>query len=191
MIYSVKGEVFRILKDSIVIENSVGIGYEIICNNKTLSQIKEGDNIRIITYTHIIQDDMKLFGFLNERELNLFKMLITVNGVGCRVAQSILEVEPNIFINVIVNDDAKSLTKIKGIGLKTAQRIIVELKNTIKTISVEDDNKMDISENIIDAKYALLALGYDVKNVDSVMEGINQSASTDEIIKEALALLNN
>ena len=191
MIYSVKGEVFRILKDSIVIENSVGIGYEIICNNKTLSQIKEGDNIRIITYTHIIQDDMKLFGFLNERELNLFKMLITVNGVGCRVAQSILEVEPNIFINAIVNDDAKSLTKIKGIGLKTAQRIIVELKNTIKTISVEDDNKMDISENIIDAKYALLALGYDVKNVDSVMEGINQSASTDEIIKEALALLNN
>lgn len=191
MIYSVKGEVFRILKDSIVIENSVGIGYEIICNNKTLSQIKEGDNIRIITYTHIIQDDMKLFGFLNERELNLFKMLITVNGVGCRVAQSILEVEPNIFINAIVNDDAKSLTKIKGIGLKTAQRIIVELKNTIKTISVEDDNKIDISENIIDAKYALLALGYDVKNVDSVMEGINQSASTDEIIKEALALLNN
>lgn len=191
MIYSVKGEVFRILKDSIVIENSVGIGYEIICNNKTLSQIKEGDNIRIITYTHIIQDDMKLFGFLNERELNLFKMLITVNGVGCRVAQSILEVEPNIFINAIVNDDAKSLTKIKGIGLKTAQRIIVELKNTIKTIFVEDDNKMDISENIIDAKYALLALGYDVKNVDSVMEGINQSASTDEIIKEALALLNN
>lgn len=191
MIYSVKGEVFRILKDSIVIENSVGIGYEIICNNKTLSQIKEGDNIRIITYTHIIQDDMKLFGFLNERELNLFKMLITVNGVGCRVAQSILEVEPNIFINAIVNDDAKSLTKIKGIGLKTAQRIIVELKNTIKTISVEDNNQVGISENIIDAKYALLALGYNVKNVDSVMEGINQSASTDEIIKEALVLLNN
>lgn len=191
MIYSVKGEVFRILKDSIVIENSVGIGYEIICNNKTLSQIKEGDNVRIITYTHIIQDDMKLFGFLNERELNLFKMLITVNGVGCRVAQSILEVEPNIFINAVINDDAKSLTKIKGVGLKTAQRIIVELKNTIKSISMEDDNQVGISENIIDAKYALLALGYNIKNIDTVMECINQTASTDEIIKEALVLLNN
>ena len=190
MIYSVKGEVFRKLKDSIVVENSVGIGYEIICNNKTLSQLTEGENRRIITYTHIMQDDMKLFGFLDERELNLFKMLISVNGVGCKLAQTILEVDPNIFLNAIINEDAKSLTKIKGVGLKTAQRIIIELKNTAKLNYSNTEATMP-NECVNDAKYALLALGYSNSDIETILGDLDSCESTEEAIKKALVALNS
>lgn len=189
MIYFINGQVYKILKDSVIIENNAGIGYEVICNNNTLSKLKENENIRMTTYTHIIQDDIKLFGFSDERELKMFKMLITVNGVGCKMALSMLEVDPNLFINAILSDDAKGLTKIKGVGLKTAQRIIIELKNSVKSLEFENNTSVD-DESIQEAKYALLALGYSKKEIDSAMESVDNSKDTESIIKELLVKLN-
>ena len=186
MIYCIKGYVDSILDDSVVIESKDGIGFEVICNKKTLSQLKEEEFVKLITYTHLTQDNVSLFGFLEQRELSLFKKLIGVNGVGCKMAISILELESESLVEAILKDDFKVLTKIKGVGSKTAQRIILELKGKVKMLEFSGKK----NEAIEDAKYALAALGYNVRDIESVLDNINKSMSVECIIKYALAELN-
>ena len=189
MIYFIKGTVDRVLIDSVVIENSAGIGYEVFCNSKITSFIKEGESIKLITYTHIVQDNITLYGFRDERELNLFKMIIKVNGVGCRMALSIMEVDQNTFVQAILKDNVKELTKIKGVGVKTAQRIIIELKNSVKNISFEINESIE-NEDTMDVKYALIALGYSKDVVEESIKNISTDNSVDDMIKEALRYIN-
>ena len=186
MIYSIKGYVDSVLDESVIIESKSGMGFEIICNKKILSQLKEEEFVKLITYTHLTQDNISLFGFLDQRELSLFKKLISVNGVGCKMAVSILEVESESLVEAILNNDFKVLTKIKGVGSKTAQRIILELKGKVEKLEFS----VEKNEDIEDAKYALAALGYKAKDIESVLENINESMSLESIIKHALSKLN-
>lgn len=186
MIYSIKGYIDKILDDSVVIESKDGIGYEVFCNKKTLAQLKEEEFVKLITYTHLTQDNIALFGFSDQRELSLFKKLIGVNGVGCKMAISILELESESLVEAILNDDVKVFTKIKGVGAKTAQRIILELKGKVKTLEFSSEK----NEAIEDAKYALAALGYSVRDIESALDNINTSMPVESIIKCALVNLN-
>lgn len=190
MISSIKGDISKILKDSIIIENSIGMGYEVNCNDKTIGNLIEGQSVKMLIHTHITQDDIKLFGFLDDRDLNLFKMLIPVSGVGPRMALSILEVSPEDFALAIVENNVTNLTKIKGIGKKTAERLIVELKANIKSFASDISSKGDISV-LEEAKYALLSLGFNASSVELALEECSETKTVEDLIKLALIKLHN
>lgn len=181
MISLLRGKVHSIADNRICILCSSGVGYNVYCNNKTLSAIKKEEELDILIHTHVTQEDIQLYGFLDESELNFFKMLIKVNGVGCKMAQSILDLNVESLVEVILNGDIKCLTKIKGVGTKTAQRIILELKNVVDSVYKESVDLLN--ENMNDAKYALIALGYDVQIIDKTLKGIDGSLSSSDIIK--------
>lgn len=184
MICLLKGTVHSITEDSICLLNSTGVGFEVFCNKKTLTTLNKNDSVTLLIHTHVSDDGVKLFGFLESRELNFFKILIKVNGVGCKMAQSILDLDINSLLNAISGNDIKCLTQVKGVGPKTAKRIVLELANLVK--SKFEDVRLPDNENIADAKYALLTLGYTMEQIDSVFRDINTEGTSSDIIKEFL-----
>lgn len=184
MICLLKGTVHSITEDSICLLNSTGVGFEVFCNKKTLTTLNKNDSVTLLIHTHVSDDGVKLFGFLENRELNFFKILIKVNGVGCKMAQSILDLDVNALLNAISGNDIKCLTQVKGVGPKTAKRIVLELANLVK--SKFEDVRLPDNENIADAKYALLTLGYTMEQIDSVFRDINTEGTSSDIIKEFL-----
>ena len=132
MIYSVKGELIH--KDlSLAVIECGGVGYACRTTYSTLSQIGSvGNNVTLLTYLYVREDNVELFGFLTSQELNCFKMLISVSGVGPKVALAILsDISPEKFAMTIATGDAKAITRTKGVGPKLAQRIVLELKDKI------------------------------------------------------------
>lgn len=188
MISMINGEVCAVSDNNICIMLSSGIGFEVFCNKKTLSSLNVSYNYRLFIHTQLSQEDIQLYGFLEERELNFFKMLIKVNGVGCKMAQSILDLDIGTLSNAIINNDVKSLTQIKGVGTKTAQRIILELKSVVET-KYKGLSPM-ANENVNDARYALIALGYNPNDIDTVFNDIDDSLSSSDIIKAFLKKIN-
>lgn len=190
MICLLKGTIHSISDVSLCILNSSGVGYEVFCNKKTLSKVKEGYNFDMLIHTQVSQEDVRLYGFLEDRELNFFKMLIKVNGVGCKMAQSILDLDVNTLSSAIIDNDVRCLTKIKGVGAKTAQRIILELKSIVESKYDLDSSSSNENENVTDAKYALIALGYNSQKIDTILKDIEQDLSSSDIIKEFLKIIN-
>lgn len=188
MISLLNGTVYSISDSSICVLSSSGLGFEVFCNKKTLVKLKENCTFKFFIHTQLSQDDIQLFGFLEERELNFFKILIKVNGVGCKMAQSILDLDVSILSDAIINNDVKCLTKIKGVGMKTAQRIILELKNIVE--SKCGGASSSLNENVNDARYALIALGYSPQNIDMIIEDVEKDLSSGDIIKEFLKRVN-
>lgn len=181
MISMINGEVYNVSDNSVCIMLSSGLGFEVFCNKKTLSSLEVTCACHLFVHTQLSQEDIQLYGFLEERELNFFKMLIKVNGVGCKMAQSILDLDIGTLYNAIINNDVKSLTQIKGVGTKTAQRIILELKSVVET--KYKGLSPIASENVNDARYALIALGYNPKDIESILSDIDNSLSSSDIIK--------
>lgn len=138
---------------------------------------------------------IELFGFLTKQELNCFKMLISVTGVGAKVGLSILsDFTPEQFAMLVASGDSKALTKTKGIGAKTAQRIILELKDKI-TADVPYDissSAVNISANSSarsEALEGLMVLGYTQSEVMPVLAGIKENLDTAGFIREALRII--
>lgn len=138
MIYFVKGILDTISENQIVVENQ-GIGYEILVPLSVVSALPQtGNEVKIYTYMYVREDALQLYGFLTKDELTMFKMLITVNGIGPKGALGILSVmDADALRFAILADDAKSISKAPGIGAKTASKLILELKD-----------KMDFEETI-------------------------------------------
>ena len=118
-----------------------GVGYACRTTLSTLSQLQAvGNDVMLYTYLHVREDNIELFGFASQQELNCFKMLISVSGVGPKAALSILsDVTPEKFALLVASEDSKTLTRTKGIGAKTAQRIVLELKDKI----VKENQEVD------------------------------------------------
>lgn len=188
MISLLNGEICNISDNSVCMVLSSGIGFEVFCNRKTLSRLEIQKRHCLFIHTQLSQEDIQLYGFIEERELNFFKMLIKVNGVGCKMAQSILDLDVATLSESIINNDVKSLTKIKGVGAKTAQRIILELKNVVET--KYKGLSQQLNENVSDAKYALIALGYNPNDIDEVLINIDDSLNSSDIIKMFLKKTN-
>ncbi len=194
MIYSVRGKL--IVKESeLAVVECGGVGYACRTTLSTLADLGSiGSEVMLYTYLHVREDAVELFGFASTCELNCFKMLISVSGVGPKAAISILsDFSPEKFALLVASDDSKSLTKAKGIGAKTAQRIVLELKDKIikenADLTVQTPGRTSsVSNNssVSEAYSALLVLGYSQSEIAPVMAKLDETLDASELIKQAL-----
>ena len=186
MYASFKGTVEEKNKEKIIIEVS-NIGYEIYLPESEIEQIELHQNIKIYTYLHVREDDMKLYGFLTKENLEFYKKLISVSGVGPKVALGIISnVNADDMCIAIATENIMALKAVPGIGPKMAQKIVFELKN--KTVKVKVEN-----ENIKEAITALQVLGYTERQVKEVITKIDEieSDSVETIIRKVLKEMQN
>ena len=170
MIRYIKGTVEALLEDSILLDNQ-GIGYRIYTSGQSLQSLKISDEwIKLYTHFHVREDEMSLYGFREQEELQMFERLICVNGIGPKAALSILSVlTVKELAFAIMSGDTKTITKANGVGAKGAARIVMELKDKMDLESfldvesdlVSSDTKdSGNSDNIQDTVLALVSLGY-------------------------------
>lgn len=197
MISFIKGEVIKKGLDYLVIENN-NIGYFISTSLSTLKMLNEGDNVCIYTYLHIREDILALYGFLKSEELEMFKKLILVNGIGPKAGLSVLSTyNINTIKEIILKDDTVKMSKVPGIGKKTASKIILELKDKVGTLEgITSDNKIDeisIQSNseTSDVLNALISLGFNQFEAKKTLDNMDLTGkSENDIIKEALKNIN-
>ncbi len=186
-------------KDSVyaVIEAG-GVGYKMAISQTTFNALPPlGTNdVKLFTHLSVREDGIELFGFYSQEELSAFKMLISVSGVGPKVAVSILSfLSPEKFILAVSSEDAKTLSKASGVGAKTAARIILELKDKLSSLSVEaptltasipEAAAHSSSSELSDAIEALSAIGYTRSEIMTALRGVDTSKmSLEEIFKAA------
>ena len=194
MFYYLNGTVAEIAAGLAVIDCG-GVGYACATTNYTLSQLKKGERARLYTYLHVREDIFELYGFASQQELNSFKMLIGVSGVGPKAALAILSATtPQNLALSIVTEDEKALTAAQGIGKKIAQRIILELKDKL----AKEQGSFDAgsgaaavlpvqSNKAGEAAAALAVLGYGSQEISAALKGIDMEAlPLEEIIRQAL-----
>lgn len=191
----IKGIYSGMNKDYIVVENT-GIGYKIHTSGSTLAQTpKVGEEIHLYLQQIVREDFIGLYGFLTIEELNMFKLLLTISGVGAKAALSLLSISNvNNLKYAILSNDEKTITRAPGIGKKMAQRIILELKDKIKPDELVAANGEIISieentENVSEALEALIALGYTEKEAQKALGAIGKKDSLENTIKNALRFL--
>jgi Holliday junction DNA helicase RuvA len=176
-----------------VIVECGGVGYFVNISLNTYSRISDDENIFILTHLQISEDNQTLFGFADDEERKLFKLLITVSGIGCNTARMMLSsMSVNEIENCIATDQAKKLQAIKGIGEKTALRIILELKSKLKKDS-EPHSILNGGFRMKDeAMAALLTLGFNRNAIDKTLDSIIKNTPSDnveDLIKNALKSL--
>ena len=193
MISFVSGVLENTLSNSVIIDNN-GVGYRIFVPKHVIESHEVGQPIKINTYLHVAENIMALYGFGNTEELSLFELLISVSGIGPKGAIGILSsTNSRDFVRAIITEDTKEITKAPGIGLKTAQRLILELKDKLKNIKTEAlvDGVGGVSSDKDDAMDALLALGYQLKDITKVMSALpSEVDNTEDMIKMALRSLS-
>ena len=197
MIAFVKGILDTLDENSIVMENN-GIGYEILVPGSVIQALPQrGNEVKIFTYTHGREDALQLFGFLSRDGLEMFKLLIKVNGVGPKGALGILTaLDTDALRFAIISDDSKAIARAPGIGSKTASKVILELKDKIAMEDVlPDDTGFDAAEapdlSVRDsAIQALTALGYSSSQAVSAVRKVQQEGmSVEEILKQSLKVI--
>ena len=197
MIYSLNGEVTHLEQNLIVIECG-GVGYACRSTSTAVSRAVMGEKIKLYTYLNIREDAAELFGFSDESELNCFKMLISVSGVGPKVAVAILsDLKPQEFALAVVNDDSKTITRAQGVGPKLAQRIILELKDKLKkdgSFASADIPRIDLNASannaVSEALTALMVLGFSNSQAQKALAGLPDDLSVQELVKEGLKRLS-
>ena len=143
MIAYIKGNIEIKTKEYIIIEVN-GIGYKIFMSSSAINELEQGKTAKIYTYLKVKEDDVSLYGFLNNEELVTFELLIGVGGIGAKSAITILSnITPSKFALAVITNNVNALKKLPGIGPKTAQRIILELKDKMKTQEAIEDEATD------------------------------------------------
>jgi Holliday junction DNA helicase RuvA len=191
MIYSVKGELIHTESNLAVVE-CAGVGFACRTTSNSLEGLKNGETVTFKTYMHVREDAVELFGFISSHELNCFKMLLSVSGVGPKAALSILSaMSPQSFALSVVCDDVKSLTCVPGIGTKTAQLIILKLKDKLsKDTGAVSEFQKPAKASGSEAISALLVLGFAAAESAQALAGLPDDMETSEKIKQALKKLS-
>ena len=190
-----RGTVDDIQADKAVIEVN-GVGYEINMPESELITLDIGDIVKIYTYLAVREDDMRLFGFKTKGNLEFFKKLITVSGVGPKVALGIISnVDTETLGIAIATENVEALRSVPGIGPKMAQKIIFELKDKVLKEAPEKA-KIKVKEvnnkNIEEATTALEVLGYTSKQIKEAMSNMNlENDSVETIIRKVLKEVQN
>lgn len=198
MISYIKGQLADVTQDSIVVDVA-GIGYHIYVPSQVLDRLPTvGGAIKVHTYLQVREDAMTLFGFLNKDDLDIFKLLLGVGGIGPKGALAVLSVMTTDDLRfAILGDDAKAIAKTPGIGIKTAQRLILELKDKIRVddvLSIQSNDILDTAP-ITDASgikeeavLALIALGYSSSEALKALKGIDvtQDMDAEALLRQAL-----
>lgn len=192
-----KGELVEILEDTIVVEVN-NIGYNIHIPASMIDNFTgTGQTVKIYTYLHVKEEMMELYGFQTRDDLNIFRLLLSVSGIGPKGALAVLTVmTPDDLRFAVLGEDAKAIAKAPGIGNKTAQRVILELKDKLKLEDVleqkltkaAEDTGNSLSGVKSEAVQALTALGYSsseaLKAVNRVE--LTQDSTVEEVLKAAL-----
>ena len=176
-----------------------GVGYEIQVPMTTLFQLPElGEQVSLVTHFVVREDAQLLYGFVEERDRILFRQLIKVNGVGPKLALTILSgMDANSFVRCIQRDDMSSLVALPGVGKKTAERLLVEMRDKLKDwlAQVEDGTSgrdgatvQPITDIVSDAEGALIALGYKPQQASKMVAAVNDESigDSEELIRLAL-----
>ena len=194
MIYSVRGKIIHKGIDVAVVECG-GVGYACRTTLSTLSKIgRSGDEVMLYTYLHVREDNVELFGFATEQELNCFKMLISVSGVGPKAGLAILsDTNPERFALTVATGDYKAFTKTKGVGPKLAQRVVLELKDKITKEQLAGTDSSQVffeapadGGSVSEAIAALVVLGYSQTEAASAVAKLDHSLPVEELIKQSL-----
>jgi len=190
MITQIKGRLEEKSPTHVVIDCQ-GIGYEVNISLHTYSQLGQDESIKLFTHLQIREDSHTLFGFFTPMERSVFRLLLSVSGIGASTARTMLSsLEPQQIQRAIVNEDLATIKSIKGIGLKTAQRVLIELKDKMMS-HFEGEEIQSFANNTIkeEALSALEVLGYSRKQSEKVIDNAIQAApesSVEELIKAAL-----
>ena len=196
MFYYLEGTVAELLPYLAVVDCG-GVGYACKTTNNTLAALKKGQKGKLYTYLHVGEGIFDLYGFATQNELNSFKLLLGVSGVGPKAALAILSVgTPETLAMAIVTGDEKALIAAPGIGKKIAQRIILELKDKM---AKETSSGLDFSggkgvpapavfsNKATEAAQALAVLGYSSQEVNTALKGVDvENLSLEEIIRQSL-----
>ena len=193
MITHIQGKLVEKTPTHVVIDCG-GVGYHINISLHTYSQLGASENCKLFTFLQIKEDAHALYGFAEKKERELFKLLLSVSGVGASTARTMLSsLAPQHIIQSIASNDVGTIQSIKGIGAKTAQRVILDLKDkVIKLYQIEEISDTAYNTNREEALSALEVLGYVRKNAEKVIEKIaiaQPDASVEELIKQALKAL--
>ena len=193
MIAHIQGRLIEKNPDHAVIECN-GIGYHVIISLQTFSNIPDKENVKLFTHLVVREDAQILYGFVTKTEREIFKLLISVSGVGPSTAITMLSsMDTQEIQQAIAGEDVSKIQSVKGIGIKTAQRVIVDLRDKIlKSYEISED--FATSNNTIknEALSALEVLGFSRKKVEKVIQIILQDSpdiSLEELIKQALKSL--
>ena len=199
MLSYIIGEVAEISADTVVVENN-GIGFNIKTSAMTIDSLPPvGDMVRIYTYLHVREDAMQIFGFLSKDELEVFKLLLNVNGIGPKGALGILSaISTDDLRFAVLSDDVNLIKSCPGVGAKTAQKLIIELKDKLRLedafeMAVNNNNKKNtVQDNTVivmnEAVEALVSLGYSSKDALAAVKKVEniQNKNSEQILKEAL-----
>lgn len=171
-----------------------GVGYRVEISTQTLETLPDtGKEVRLLVYHHFTESEQRLFGFASQKEKNLFERLITVKGIGPKLALTILSgMQASVLMEAIVMQDTSTLSGISGIGKKTAQRMVLELKDKLfdesqPSVVTGDDSTRSKREEAVSA---LEALGFSKRESGQMVNqiaGKNPKATVSEIVKQALA----
>ncbi len=190
MITHLKGKLIEKYPNNVIIECN-GIGYILTISLQTFSSIPDQENIKLFTHLSIREDAHILYGFTDKIEREIFKLLISVSGVGPSTAITMLSsMNSQEIQQAIGSEDVEKIRSVKGIGIKTAQRVIVDLKDKILK-TYEFSEELSVSNNTIknEALSALEVLGFSRKKIDNIIQVILQDSpniSLEELIKKAL-----
>ena len=192
MFYYLEGTVAHIETNLAVVDVN-GVGYACFTSLNSLASVKIGEKARFFTYTYIREDAFNIYGFVTVEELNCFKMLISISGVGPKAAMTVLStVAPEQLALAIISEDENLLTSVPGIGKKSAQRIILELGDKMRkergiTAAGQPGASVGFGSILSEAESALAVLGYGRSEIASAMKGIKtDGARVEDIIKAAL-----
>ncbi len=203
MISFIKGYVAETTENSVILETD-SIGYEIFMTGTAIEETSRmQDKIKIYTYFHVREDTMQLYGFLSRDDLEMFRLLLNVNGIGPKAAMGVLAaITADELRFAVLSDDVKTISRAPGIGKKTAQKLILELKDKLK---LEDafEKKLDHQEENLsladtslrdsrqEAVEALTALGYSSTNALRAVRQVSEETGEDveAILKAALKQL--
>ncbi len=184
MIYSLHGKITLIKNDFVVLEVA-GIGYKVYVGSLAL-ELRKSQDLFLYTYQVVRENALDLFGFKNQSELQLFELLISISGIGPKVALAIMSVTtPASLKRAVVSQSTDELTKVSGIGKKNAQKIIIELANKIDRIEVEGKEEKDFDLEVYET---LEALGFDRSEIRKALSEIDRESDEDKI-KQALKVL--
>ncbi|MBP6424918.1 MAG: Holliday junction branch migration protein RuvA [Flavobacterium sp.] len=193
MIAHIQGKLVEKNPTEVVIDCG-GVGYHINISLHTYSLLPNADQIKLFTYLQIKEDAHTLFGFFEKSEREIFKMLLSVSGIGASIARTMLSsLEPKQIIQAIASGDVGTVQSIKGIGVKTAQRVILDLQDKVLKLFDLDEISMVLNNtNRDEALSALEVLGFVRKSSEKVVEKIikeDPDATVESIIKRALKSL--
>ena len=196
MFYSISGNIIASDANSVAVECS-GVAFKCNASLNTLKKIGSvGNKVTLYTYLSVKEDALDLFGFYDLQELDCFKLLIAISGVGPKAALAVLsEMTPEQLALAVSKADHKAVTKAQGVGPKLAQRIVLELKGKLSVSVSSDDsdiftgNTESASANISEAVSALQFLGYTQHDASKAVKSLDASLSVEEMIKRALVLL--